>query len=130
MRMKAQKHSKKSLIEKKLKINYIMNYKMKIFINKTLIIKLIKTNMKNIDRVVVTKLEIFENELVALHALEIINNIITGIYFQAYLKKDIRKNNDRYYLYYLSEYQYYGDNYLQNFIDFIDDSKIVTYNDQ
>ena len=127
MRMKAQKHSKKSLIEKKLKINYIMNYKMKIFINKTLIIKLIKTNMKNIDRVVVTKLEIFENELVAIHALEIINNIITGIYFHAYLKKDIRKYND---MYYLSEYQYYGDNYLQNFIDFIDDSKIVTYNDQ
>ena len=79
-------HSKKSLIEKKLKINYIMNYKMKIFINKTLIIKLIKTNMKNLDRVVVTKLEIFENELVTIHALEIINNIITGIYFHAYKK--------------------------------------------
>ena len=47
--------------------------------------------MKSINRAVVTKLEIFENELVAIHALEIINNIITGVYFHAYLKKDIRK---------------------------------------
>ena len=50
--------------------------------------------MKSINRAVVTKLEIFENELVAIHALEIINNIITGVYFHAYLKKDIRKYND------------------------------------
>ena len=64
--------------------------------------------MKSINRAVVTKLEIFENELVAIHALEIINNIITGVYFHAYLKKDIRKYND---MYYLSQYQYYGDNY-------------------
>ena len=83
--------------------------------------------MKSINRAVVTKLEIFENELVAIHALEIINNIITGVYFHAYLKKDIRKYND---MYYLSQYQYYGDNYLQNFIDFIGDSKIITYNDE
>ena len=47
--------------------------------------------MKDENRFVVTKLEIIDNELVAIHALEIINNIITGVYFHAYLKKDIRK---------------------------------------
>ena len=54
--------------------------------------------MKNESRCVVTKLEILDNELVAIHALEIINNFITGIYFHAYLKKDVRKYHDMYYL--------------------------------
>ena len=83
--------------------------------------------MKNENRCVVTKLEILDNELVAIHALEIINNIITGIYFHAYLKKDLRKYND---MYYLSQYQYFADNYLQNFINFVGDSKLITYNEE
>ena len=48
--------------------------------------------MKDENRCIVTKLEIFDNELVAIHALEIIDNIITGIYFHGYLKKDIYIN--------------------------------------
>ena len=83
--------------------------------------------MKNKNRAIVTKLEILEDELVAIHALEIINNTITGVYFHAYLKNDVRKYND---MYYLSQYQNYGDNYIQNFIDFIGDSKLITYNDE
>ena len=83
--------------------------------------------MKNESRCVVTKLEILDNELVAIHALEIINNFITGIYFHAYLKKDLRKYND---MYYLAQYQYFGDNYLQNFINFVGDSKLITYNEE
>jgi len=83
--------------------------------------------MKNESRCVVTKLEILDNELVAIHALEIINNFITGIYFHAYLKKDVRKYHD---MYYLAEYQFFGDNYLQNFINFVGDSKLITYNEE
>ena len=63
----------------------------------------------------------------AIHALEIINNFITGIYFHAYLKKDVRKYHD---MYYLAEYQFFGDNYLQNFINFFSDSKLITYNEE
>ena len=47
--------------------------------------------MKNKNRAIVTKLEILEDELVAIHALEIINNTITGVYFHAYLKKWCKK---------------------------------------
>ena len=83
--------------------------------------------MKNENCCVVTKLEIFDNELVTIHALEIINNIITGIDFHAYLKKDLHKYND---MYYLAQYQYFGGNYLQNFINFVGDSKLIAYNEE
>ena len=75
--------------------------------------------MKDENRFVVTKLEIIDNELVAIHALEIINNIITGVYFHGYLKQDVYQYND---MYYLSKYQF-GENYIQNFINFVGDSK-------
>ena len=42
------------------------------------------TNVKN--RSIVTKLEIIQDELVANHAVEVINNKLTGICFHAYLK--------------------------------------------
>ena len=82
--------------------------------------------MKDENRFVVTKLEIIDNELVAIHALEIINNIITGVYFHGYLKQDVYQYND---MYYLSKYQF-GENYIQNFINFVEDSKLITYNDE
>ena len=82
--------------------------------------------MKDENRCIVTKLEIFDNELVAIHALEIIDNIITGIYFHGYLKKDIYQYND---MYYLSKFQF-GENYLQNFINFVENSKLITYNEE
>ena len=82
--------------------------------------------MKDENRCIVTKLEIFDNELVAIHALEIIDNIITGIYFHGYLKKDIYQYND---MYYLSKFQF-GENYLQNFINFVGNSKLITYNEE
>ena len=33
-------------------------------------------------------------------------------------------------MYYLAKNQYLGDNYLQNFIKFVGDSKLITYNDE
>ena len=38
------------------------------------------------NRSIVTKLEIIKDDLVAIHAVEVINNKLTGIYFHAYLK--------------------------------------------
>ena len=67
--------------------------------------------MKDKNRDIVTKLEISDNDLLAIHALEVIDNEITGVYFHAYLKNDVRKYND---MYYLSQYQNYGENYIQN----------------
>ena len=83
--------------------------------------------MKSIACCVVTKLEILDNELVAIHALEIINNFITGIYFHAYLKKDVRKYHD---MYYLAEYSYCLEKKekLQKFLNFIENSIIVGHN--
>ena len=83
--------------------------------------------MEEQNRIIVLKLEAIERELVAIHALEIINYIITGIYFHAYLNKYMKKYND---MYYLSKYEYFGENYMQNFIDFVDNSKLITYNDE
>ena len=83
--------------------------------------------MEEQNRVIVLKLEAIERELVAIHALEIINDIITGVYFHAYLNKDIKKYND---MYYFAKYKYFGENYMQNFIDFVGNSKLITYNDE
>ena len=83
--------------------------------------------MEEQNRVIVLKLETIERELVTIHALEIINDIIAGVYFHAYLNKDIKKYND---MYYLAKYEYFGENYMQNFIDFVGNSKLITYNDE
>ena len=68
--------------------------------------------MEEQNRIIVLKLEAIERELVAIHALEIINDIITGVYFHAYLNKDVKKYNGC-----------FGENYMQNFIDFVGNSK-------
>ncbi len=60
--------------------------------------------MEKQNRIIVLKLEVIEKELVAIHALEIINDIITRVYFHAYLNKDIKKYND---MYYLAKYKYF-----------------------
>ena len=54
--------------------------------------------MKDEKRIIVTKLEINENKLSAIHSLEIINNTITRIYFHSYIKGNLRKYNDMCYL--------------------------------
>ena len=82
--------------------------------------------MKDKNREIVTKLEVSDNELLAIHALEIIDNKITGAYFHAYLKDKHRYND----MYYLARYQHFGENYIQNFINFVGDSKLITYNDE
>ena len=46
--------------------------------------------MEERNRVIVLKLEVIERILVAIHASEINNALITGIYFHAYLNKDVK----------------------------------------
>ena len=46
--------------------------------------------MEEQNRVIVLKLEVEEGKIVAIHALEIMNDIITGIFFHAYLNKYIK----------------------------------------
>ena len=82
--------------------------------------------MKDKNRDIVTKLEISDNDLLAIHALEVIDNEITGVYFHAYLKDKYRYND----MYYLARYQHFGGNYIQNFINFVGDSKLITCNDE
>ena len=82
--------------------------------------------MKNKNREIVVKLEILNDELKAIHALEIINNIITGIYYHAYLSDDCKYND----MYFLVKNRHLCGNYIQNFINFVGDSKLITYNDE
>ena len=68
--------------------------------------------MEELNRAIVLKLEVEEGKIVAIHALEIIDDIITGIFFHAFLNKNIQKYND---MYYLARYKHFDENYLQNF---------------
>ena len=81
--------------------------------------------MEELNRVIVLKLEVEEGKIVAIHALEIIDDIITGIFFHAFLNKNIQKYND---MYYLARYKHFDENYLQNFIHFVRNSKLITCN--
>ena len=62
--------------------------------------------MEELNRVIVLKLEVEEGKIVAIHALEIIDDIITGIFFHAFLNKNIQKYND---MYYLARYKHFDD---------------------
>ena len=46
--------------------------------------------MEEQNRVIVLKLEVEEGKIVAIHTLEIMNDIITGFFFHPYLNKDIK----------------------------------------
>ena len=81
--------------------------------------------MEELNRVIVLKLEVEEGKIVAIHALEIIDDIITGIFFHAFLNKNIHKYND---MYYLARYKHFDENYWQNFIHFVRNSKLITCN--
>ena len=83
--------------------------------------------MEEQNRVIVLKLEVEEGKIVAIHALEIIDDIITGIFFHAFLNKNIQKYND---MYYLARYKHFDENYLQNFIHFVRNSKLIACNDE
>ena len=83
--------------------------------------------MEELNRVIVLKLEVEEGKIVAIHALEIIDDIITDIFFHAFLNKNIQKYND---MYYLARYKHFDENYLQNFIHFVRNSKLITCNDE
>ena len=77
------------------------------------------------NRSIVTKLEILNDELLAIHALEIINNEITGVYFHAYSKINFSKFND---MYYLAKNQNFCENIVKSFQDFVGYSKLITFN--
>lgn len=72
--------------------------------------------MENQERFIIIKLEISKNKLLEIHALEIINNELTGLYFHAYPEKNLCKYND---MYYLARNQNYCENYLENFKKFV-----------
>ena len=86
--------------------------------------------MNNINtRIIALTTKFYENKLIAIHALEIINYEMTGIYFHAYFNKDIKLAQDD--MYYYSEYEYSDDKYyLENFKRFVDDSQVITYKDK
>ena len=80
--------------------------------------------MKNEKSIIVIKLEINENKLSAIHSLEIINNTITGIYFHSYIKGNLRKYND---MFYLAINQSLEENKcIENFKKFVGDCKLIT----
>ena len=84
--------------------------------------------MKDEKRIIVTKLEINENKLSAIHSLEIINNTITGIYFHSYIKGNLGKYNDMYYL--ANNQSLEENNCIENFKKFVGDCKLITYNNE
>jgi DNA polymerase III epsilon subunit-like protein len=82
-----------------------------------------------------TGLDIKEHKLISISAVEIINGHITGFQFNATLRKrDIvtKKNNKHYYMNdYASEGTYEIEKYImENFLRFINDSKIFAHNAQ
>ena len=78
--------------------------------------------------IIAVKLEINDNKLSAIHSLEIINNIITGIYFHSYIKEREPKYND---MYYLANNQHLTENdSIQHFKKFVGNSKLIMYNDE
>lgn len=74
------------------------------------------------SRIIALSIENNNNKLSQIHAVEIIDYIITGKYFHCYLisEKD--------YMYYLSDYGC-KINYIDNFTKFVGNSKIITMDD-
>lgn len=80
------------------------------------------------DRIIVLITNFHDNKLTSIHALEIIDYEMTGIYFHAYFNKNIKCEDDMYYYY---EYEYSDDEYyLEEFKKFVGDSKTITYKNQ
>ena len=75
---------------------------------------------KKIERIVVLSTEEKNGKVTQIHALEIINKKMTGLYYHAYLSKP---KND--YMYYLSNAEY-CDDAVQGFINFVGKSRVVT----
>lgn len=71
-------------------------------------------------RFVILSIETENEKLTQIHALEMINNEMTGIYFHAYFKKVCD------YMYYLSDCETTKDDYIENFKKFVGDSTIIT----
>jgi len=67
------------------------------------------------------------NELIAIHAFEIINNKLSGIFFHIFLNK---RENKTEYMNYLSDYEYTIENKkkLSFFCKFIENERIVSHN--
>ena len=77
------------------------------------------------DRIIVLTTKFYNDYLISMHALEIIEFEMTGIYFHAYFNKDKLSKDD---MYYYSEYDNSDDKYyLENFKNFVKDSKIIVY---
>ena len=78
-----------------------------------------------------TGLDIKVDRLISINAVEMINNELTGIQFNAYLNKRF-SNNNRPLMYYLSDYNYSRDDNirksLETFLSFVSDSIIITHN--
>ena len=78
-----------------------------------------------------TGLDVNIDRLISINAVEMINNELTGIQFNAYLHKRFT-NNTRPLMYYLSDYNYSRDNNikksLETFLSFVSDSIIITHN--
>lgn len=79
------------------------------------------------DRIIILKTNFIKDKLIAIHALEIINYEMTGLYFHAFFNKKFYTSTE---MYYYSEYECDDDNYyLEQFKNFVGSSKIISFNE-